>query len=218
MGSNVPANALVGAATFPRYINLRCGAYITVLVSIACNPWKLVNTASTFLAVISSHSIFLGPMVVSMLASYFAGMRRKIKVEDLFPCHADGKGIYWYTYGVNWRAPVTVSLSQFLGCVLVKLTTVALWNGSFTLWVRGLCRSQRGSSRGVDADLRSTEYYICFLTGTAISAGMYTALHYIFPTPEVRAFVEKAPSPGILMQEYRLPGDQREEIVEQVKP
>ncbi|KOC12467.1 hypothetical protein AFLA70_40g004621 [Aspergillus flavus AF70] len=118
-------------------------------------------------------------------------MRRKIKVEDLFPCHADAK---------------------------VKLTTVALWNGSFTLWVRGLCRSQRGSSRGVDADLQSTEYYICFLTGTAISAGMYTALHYIFPTPEVRAFVEKAPSPGILMQEYRLPGDRREEIVEQVKP
>lgn len=190
MGLNVPANALVGgcnpsffsntfnslllpvnkAATFPRYISLRCGAYITVLVSIACNPWKLVNTASAFLAVISSYSIFLGPMIGSILASYFAGMRRKIKVEDLFPCHADAKGIYWYTYGVNWRAPVAASLSQFLGCVLVKLTTVALWNGSFTLWVRGLCRSQRGSSPGVDADLQSTEYYICFLTGTAISA------------------------------------------------
>ncbi|KAB8220658.1 permease for cytosine/purines, uracil, thiamine, allantoin-domain-containing protein [Aspergillus novoparasiticus] len=110
MGLNVPANALAGgfdmAATFPTYIDHCCGAYFTVLVSIACNPWKLVNTTPIFLAVLSSYSIVLGPMVGSMIASYFAVMRRKSKIEDLFPCHADAKGTYWYTYGVNWRAPV----------------------------------------------------------------------------------------------------------------
>ncbi|KAK6813025.1 hypothetical protein RU639_010779 [Aspergillus parasiticus] len=203
MGLNVPANALAGgfdmAATFPRYINLCRGAYITVLVWIACNPWKLINTATTFLAVLSSYSIFLGPMVGSMIASYFAVMRRKIKIEDLFPCHADAKGIYWYTYGVNWRAPVA--------------------------WLCGMVPSLPGFVAHADPSVAvpvglTRIYYICFLTGTAISAGVYTALHYIFPTPEVRAFVEEAPSPGILLQEYRLRWDRGSvnEIVEQVKP
>ena len=108
------------AATFPRYINLRRGAYITVLASIACNPLKLVNTATTFLAVLSSYSIFLGPMVGSMIASYFAVIRRKIKVEDLFPCHEDNRGIYWYTNGVNWRAPVAVSHFQYVSFVQLR--------------------------------------------------------------------------------------------------
>jgi nucleobase:cation symporter-1, NCS1 family len=66
-GINVPGNALSGgfdfAALFPRYINIRRGAYITALLSMVVNPWQLLATASTFLAVLSSYSVFLGPMV-----------------------------------------------------------------------------------------------------------------------------------------------------------
>ncbi|KAE8379331.1 permease for cytosine/purines, uracil, thiamine, allantoin-domain-containing protein [Aspergillus bertholletiae] len=186
MGLNVPGNALAGgfdmAATFPRYINLRRGAYITALMSIACNPWKLVNTATIFLTVLSSYSIFLGPMVGAMMASYFAVMRRKIKVEDLFPSHEGTRGIYWYTYGVNWRAPVA--------------------------WVCGMVPSLPGFVAHVDPSVivavgLTRIYYICFVTGTVISAAVYTALHYMFPTADVKLFVDKAPSPEILMQEYR---------------
>ncbi|KAB8210767.1 permease for cytosine/purines, uracil, thiamine, allantoin-domain-containing protein [Aspergillus parasiticus] len=132
MGLNVPANALAG-------------------VSIACNPWKLVNTATTFLA----------------------------------------------------RASVAADNSGGFGMVPSLPGFMAHVDPSVAVPV-GLTRI----------------YYICFLTGTAISAGVYTALHYIFPTPEVRAFVEEAPSPGILLQEYRLRWDRGSvnEIVEQVKP
>ncbi|KAE8317974.1 permease for cytosine/purines, uracil, thiamine, allantoin-domain-containing protein [Aspergillus transmontanensis] len=174
-----------GAALSVSQMGLNVPANALAGVSIACNPWKL--------------SIFLGPMVGSMIASYFAVMRRKMKIEDLFPCHADAKGIYWYTYGVNWRAPVA--------------------------WLCGMVPSLPGFVAHADPSVAvpvglTRIYYICFLTGTAISAGVYTALHYIFPTPEVRAFVEEAPSPGILLQEYRLRWDRGSvnEIVEQVKP
>jgi Cytosine/uracil/thiamine/allantoin permeases len=94
------------AATFPRFINIRRGAYITALISIACNPWKLVNTATTFLAVLSSYSVFLGPMTGLMVSSYFVVNRRRIKVDDLFV--GSSQSIYWYTFGVNWRAIVAV--------------------------------------------------------------------------------------------------------------
>jgi NCS1 family nucleobase:cation symporter-1 len=133
IGVNVPGNALAGgmylhvilvvymlissigfdlAATFPRYINIRRGAYITALISVACNPWKLVNTATTFLSVLSSYSVFLGPMTGLMISSYFVINHRKIKVDDLFI--GDSSSIYWYTYGVNWRAIIAVCHCWFL--------------------------------------------------------------------------------------------------------
>jgi len=111
IGVNVPGNALSGgfdfAATFPKYINIRRGAYLTALLSIAVNPWKLVNTATTFLAVLGSYSVFLGPMTGLMISSYFVVNKRKINVDDLFV--GNRSSIYWYTFGVNWRAIVAVS-------------------------------------------------------------------------------------------------------------
>ncbi|KAF7591204.1 hypothetical protein BBP40_001863 [Aspergillus hancockii] len=58
--------------------------------------------------------------------------------------------------------------------------------------------------------------------GTAVSAAVYAALHYIFRDSDVRGFVDSAPSPELLMREYRARWDHGEdpvgEIVEQVKP
>ncbi|KAE8358528.1 permease for cytosine/purines, uracil, thiamine, allantoin-domain-containing protein [Aspergillus caelatus] len=155
-------NGLTWAATLPKYINLRRGAYITALVSVACNPWKLVNTATTFLAVLSSYSIFS-------------------RTHGIY---------YWYTYGVNWRAPVA--------------------------WLCELVPSLPGFVAHVDPGVVipvefTRIYYVYFLTGTAISAARYTALRYIFPTPEVRTFVQKAPSLAVLMQEYRSRWDREED-------
>lgn len=110
IGVNIPGNALSGgfdlAATFPKYINIRRGAYLTALFSIAVNPWKLVNTATTFLSVLGSYSVFLGPMTGLMISSYFVVNRRKINIDDLFVGNKDS--IYWYTMGINWRAIVAV--------------------------------------------------------------------------------------------------------------
>lgn len=77
-----------------------------MLISIAANPWKLVNTATTFITVLSSYSVFVGPMVGLMISSYLVVNQCKIKVPDLFV--GNKNSIYWYTYGVNWRAVVAV--------------------------------------------------------------------------------------------------------------
>jgi len=98
-GVNVPGNALSGgfdfSATFPRYINIRRGAYLSALLSMACNPWRLVNTATTFIAVPGSYSVFLGPMTGLMISSYFVVNKRKFKVGDLFV----GSRVYTGTLG-----------------------------------------------------------------------------------------------------------------------
>uniref|UniRef100_A0A093VJ29 Allantoin permease n=1 Tax=Talaromyces marneffei PM1 TaxID=1077442 RepID=A0A093VJ29_TALMA len=127
IGVNVPGNALSGgfdfAATWPKYINIRRGAYLTVLISIAANPWKLVNTATTFLTVLSSYSVFVGPMVGLMISSYLVVNQRKIKVPDLFI--GNKNSIYWYTYGVNWRAVVAFTDIAYSGSVELPLLSPA---------------------------------------------------------------------------------------------
>ncbi|CAI7565782.1 unnamed protein product [Penicillium pancosmium] len=184
IGVNVPGNSLAGgfdmAATFPQYINIRRGAYITALLSIACNPWKLVNTATTFLAVLSSYSVFLGPMTGLMISSYFVINKRKIKVDDLFV--GDSSSIYWYTCGLDWRAAVA--------------------------WVCGTVPSLPGFvayvSPGISVPTGLTHlYYICFLSGLAISAVVYCTFHLLFPATAVRDFVSTAPPAPVLMREYR---------------
>lgn len=111
LGVNVPGNALSGgfdlAAVFPEYLNIRRGAYVTAVLSVVVNPWRLVNTATTFLTVLSSYSVFLGPMTGLMVGGYLLVNRQKIDVDALYT--GDRTSIYWYERGVNWRAIVAVS-------------------------------------------------------------------------------------------------------------
>lgn len=55
---------------------------------------------------LSAYAVFLGPMTGCMIASYLVVNRRKIAVDDLY--RGDSGSIYWYTWGVNWRAPIAV--------------------------------------------------------------------------------------------------------------
>lgn len=197
IGVNVPGNALSGgfdfAATFPKYINIRRGAYLTALLSIAVNPWKLVNTATTFLAVLGSYSVFLGPMTGLMISSYFIVNKRKINVDDLFV--GDRNSIYWCTWGIDWRAVIA--------------------------WCCGVAPSMPGFVASVQPSVTvpiglTHLYYICFLAGFAISAGLYCALHFVFPDRASQAFVRNAPEARVLMREYqdRWDGVEEEVVVE----
>jgi NCS1 family nucleobase:cation symporter-1 len=45
-------------------------------------------------------------------------------------------------------------------------------------------------------------YYICFLSGSSISATVYRLLHFLFPAQAPKNFVESSPQPASLMVEY----------------
>lgn len=50
------------AALWPKYINLRRGAYLVLGISVVANPWRLLSSSSVFLEVLSAYSVFLSPM------------------------------------------------------------------------------------------------------------------------------------------------------------
>jgi NCS1 family nucleobase:cation symporter-1 len=100
-GNSIPlANDLTGL--FPKYINIRRGQFICAVVSFATCPWKIQARAENFLAFLGAYTLFLGATTGIMMVDYF--MIRHgygINIAHLFKRRGS---IYWYTYGVNWRA------------------------------------------------------------------------------------------------------------------
>jgi NCS1 family nucleobase:cation symporter-1 len=99
-GNSVPlANDLTGL--FPKYINIRRGQFICAVVSFAICPWEIEAKATTFLAFLGAYTLFLGATTGVIMMDYF-WIRRGygINISHLFMPH----GIYWYRWGVNWRA------------------------------------------------------------------------------------------------------------------
>lgn len=90
-------------------------------------------------------------MVGLMISSYLVVNQRKIKVPDLFV--GNSNSIYWYTYGVNWRAVVAVCLSSSPNINETRLLTscvVDLWSCSFITWLHCIRKSQHFSPHWTD--------------------------------------------------------------------
>ncbi|KAK8136125.1 hypothetical protein PG984_004065 [Apiospora sp. TS-2023a] len=90
------------AGLLPSFIDIRRGAYIGLVLSIAMCPWELLSSASVFISVLSAYSVFLGPIVGIMVCEYWVLRKRRVKLSDLY--HPGKSGVYYYWNGVNLRA------------------------------------------------------------------------------------------------------------------
>ncbi|CAM1501695.1 Fc.00g036790.m01.CDS01 [Cosmosporella sp. VM-42] len=90
------------AALLPRYVNIRRGAVICLVLSFAITPWNLLKTSFTFTSYLGSYQIFLSSIIGVILSDYFLVRRGHIVVQNLFT--RDPNGLYWYNSGINWRA------------------------------------------------------------------------------------------------------------------
>jgi nucleobase:cation symporter-1, NCS1 family len=103
--TNFPSGYGIGmdmSGLFPKYINIRRGAYIGLALSMALCPWELIASASVFVSVISSFAVFMGPICGLQVCDYWLIRQRKIKLSDLY--HPSPSGIYFFSGGVNWRS------------------------------------------------------------------------------------------------------------------
>ncbi|KAM0428508.1 hypothetical protein ACHAPT_006868 [Fusarium lateritium] len=175
LGSNLPGNALSGgmdlASTFPKYINIRRGAYMVAILSPVVNPWRLVNTATTFLTVLSGYSVFLAPMTGLMAAHYVVVAKMKVNVDDLYA--GDSNSVYWYSKGLNWRAPIAWTI----GVAPLLPGFIAAVNQSISM-----------------PDSVTEFYYLNYLYGFLASAFVYALLHRLVPDKKFDAFVQATPS------------------------
>lgn len=122
---NVVGNVLAGgldvASVFPKYINLRRGAYVLAALSVLPNPWRQLAFPGTFLAVLSAYAVFLGPMIGLLCVHFWIIQKRAFNVPDLY--EGSSRSMYWYKWGVNWRTvaawvlAITPSMPGFVASV-----------------------------------------------------------------------------------------------------
>ncbi|KAH9849118.1 NCS1 nucleoside transporter family [Lenzites betulinus] len=109
LGINVPGNAISGgidmSGLFPKYLNIRRGAFVTAALGIVICPWKLLTGASVFLTVLSSFAVFLGPLTGVMVSDYLVVRRSKLRLSHLYM--PNKSSIYYFTYGINFRAVIS---------------------------------------------------------------------------------------------------------------
>ncbi|KAF2831321.1 hypothetical protein CC86DRAFT_137727 [Ophiobolus disseminans] len=165
MFENICGNAIAGgidlAGLFPRYINIRRGAIITFIAAWIVQPWQLINRATTFIAVLSSFSVFLAPIIGIMTCDYYILRKRKVRLSHLYRTQ-DSSYNFWK--GVNWRA-------------------VVAWLCGWAPTIGGLIVTVRGDLNPPKALVQL--YYMAFLIGFFISAGVFYLLNLISPVGDM---------------------------------
>ncbi|KAJ9608822.1 hypothetical protein H2200_006593 [Cladophialophora chaetospira] len=106
MGKILPAGMDL-AGIVPKYITTRRGGLLLTIIGVVIQPWRLVNGSSTFLTVLISFGVFVAPLTGLLAADYWLIRRRKWVIPHIYK----QDGIYWYTFGFNWRAYAAFILS-----------------------------------------------------------------------------------------------------------
>ncbi|KAG1862376.1 NCS1 nucleoside transporter family [Suillus tomentosus] len=151
------------AALCPRYIDIRRGSLIIAIIGICINPWKIMNTANSFISAISGYAVFLGPLTGIMFADYHLLRHRRIKLSHLFLPQIGSD--YWFWHGLNWRAPIAWVLG--------------VWAS-----LPGFCASVTPASVIV-SDNWVHVYYLSWPLSVCIGALVWMILNTISPAPGI---------------------------------
>ena len=152
MTTNLAANVVAPANGFsniaPKLISFKMGGYITAGLGIAIMPWKLLETAGSYLFVwLVGYSSLLGPIAGILIADYFFVRRCRFNTEAFYRRGLD------YEYHKGWNpyailalvlgiAPNLAGFLTAIGAIenapasLVALYDYAWFVGAFT---SGIC-------------------------------------------------------------------------------
>jgi NCS1 nucleoside transporter family len=158
LGVNISANSISAAndlaALAPKYINIRRGQLIVAICAWAIVPWKILESATTFLNFMAAYCVFIAPIAAIIVMDFFVVQKRKYSLPDLY----NPNGIYKYRYDVNWCSFVAF----FVAIAPVMPGFINSVNGQIYV----------GS--GV------YPYKFAWLLGFFVASGVYIALSLIF--------------------------------------
>ncbi|TVY73399.1 putative permease [Lachnellula suecica] len=177
VGTNITANSISAAndltVLFPRYVNIQRGCIIAAIVGgWVIVPWKILSSASTFLAFMGGYAVFLAPIAGIMASDYWIVKRQNYDVPALY----DPNGRYHFWHGINWRAllALVVAVSPNLPGLGYSIGTPALTTTPNPVHISQGARNL---------------YTFDWLFGFVTSIVVYVAMSYIFPWPA--AFVSE---------------------------
>jgi NCS1 family nucleobase:cation symporter-1 len=124
LATNIAANVVSPANDFshlaPRFISFRTGGFITGIIGILIQPWKLLADPNGYIFTwLVAYSALLGAVGGILVVDYFYVRRHQLDLAGLFK----QSGPYWYQGGFNVRALFALALGiapcgpGFLGTV-----------------------------------------------------------------------------------------------------
>jgi NCS1 family nucleobase:cation symporter-1 len=111
LATNIAANVVSPANDFahlaPKWISFRTGGFITGLIGIVMQPWKLVEDPTGYIfRWLVAYSALLGAVGGILIADYFVIRRTRLDLTGLYK----KDGPYWYVGGFNPAALVALVL------------------------------------------------------------------------------------------------------------
>lgn len=159
MSANIVSLSNDLSGLFPRYVNIRRGAFLGTLVGgWVMVPWKISGSAPQLVTFVSALAIFLAPISAILISDYFLVKRRAVDVPALY----DPEGRYRYWHGVNPRAVVAllVAVAPNLPGLAHDVTPSLSIGGAVYI------------------------YYLNYAVGFLLAAGLYVLLSAAFPARE----------------------------------
>ncbi|KEY74938.1 hypothetical protein S7711_01287, partial [Stachybotrys chartarum IBT 7711] len=163
LGTNISTNSIATsndlAFLVPKWLNIRRGAFITSIVGgWATAPWQILASARSLTTFLSGYIIVLAPIVAIMITDYWIVHKGKMNVKALY----DERGVYRYSYGVNWRALATILIVFPVNLPgLIHAINPSVYIGDFSYFYRA-----------------------SWLTSMAMATGVYLSLSFAIPPKE----------------------------------
>lgn len=127
----------------PKYINVfRATCFISIFCVVS-TPWNIIKNAAGLLAFLSGYSCMMGPIAAVMICDYYVIKKGKLNLHDMYRTH----GIYYYSYGFNWRAfaaffiGLTPLLPGFAKSIASDLNVGGVWQIYTFAWLYGFTTS-----------------------------------------------------------------------------
>jgi len=137
LATNIAANVVSPANDFahlwPRVVSFRIGGFITGVIGILMQPWKLVADPTGYIYTwLVAYSALLGSVGGILIADYFALRQTRLDLAGLYK----KDGPYWYTGGFNPIALIALAIG-IAPCIPGFVATVSIgWKESMpTIWV-----------------------------------------------------------------------------------
>ncbi|HEY9843509.1 MAG: NCS1 family nucleobase:cation symporter-1 [Candidatus Sericytochromatia bacterium] len=124
LATNIAANVVSPANDFahlwPKKISFRTGGFITGIIGILIQPWKLVSDPQGYIFTwLVAYSALLGSVGGILIADYFLIRKTKLDLEGLY----QQNGPYWYSGGFNPKAIIAL-IAGIAPCVPGFLGTI----------------------------------------------------------------------------------------------
>ncbi|CAF1013054.1 unnamed protein product [Adineta ricciae] len=160
LGVNIAANSISAGcdltAICPKYLNMRRSGYICSIVGLCICPWHLLSNASSFISYLSVYSTFVSAIVGVIFSDYYLVRHEHLEINELFS--GSRNGLYYYTYGINWRAYIAyivgilINMPGFINAIGVSVPSII-----------------------------TKMYQLNFFLGMIVSGGLYYILHKLSP-------------------------------------